>query len=114
MRRLIYHRIQISSKPVRIHTNGPSRRICYDGPGHEPSRRHGPKLGHWHAIPGHDNGLTGLNLSQHCRGLIAKLPLRNCFIHGTYRSTCLTSSQAPMRQPHVVIANIGFEPARLR
>jgi hypothetical protein len=78
---LVDHGVQIGTEPISIDPGCLHNGLGDDRPWHEPARLNRPEFGNRHPIARHDDGLPRLHFSEHGRGVIAKLALRDDSAH---------------------------------
>jgi hypothetical protein len=78
---LIYHSIEISTKPTAIDARRAGCRFGKGCSGHEPVRPNGPQFRDGCAVTGDHNRSARLHFAEHGCGLIAKLPLCDPSVH---------------------------------
>jgi len=79
---LIYHRIEIGTKPTGVDPGSANRSFGNGCSGHESARPNRPQFRDGRAIAGHHNRSARLHLAKHGCRLIAKLALRDLAVHG--------------------------------
>jgi hypothetical protein len=79
---LIYHSIEIGTKPTGVDPGRANRSFGNGGSGHESARPNGPQFRDGRAIAGHHDRSARLYLAKHGCRLITKLALRDLAVHG--------------------------------